>query len=651
MRRLPIALVSLLLFFAACSKDEGLNKIAKDEQRQEITITASQMNEGTKTIREADGKVFWKPGDEINVFFKSDEAKFTSTNTEDAATVAFSGSLTISSIIGMTEGAEDDNYLWGLYPYDSDATFDGYSITTTLSSDQTGVAGTFADDLYITLAKNNSFALAFYNVLSGFKFTVTRDDISSIVFSGNNGETLTGKLKLAFGEDGKPCVQSISEGQTSITLTPENGTFETGKSYYFVFVPTNFTKGFSVTMTTTDDKEGTFVYENSVQFNRNVFKNKSEIDTFVDEWLGKKIMYINTLSDLKSLRDAVNKGNSFSGYTIYLTSDIDMKKENWTPIGRKFSIPSFDGAFKGAFDGQGHTIKNFLINSTATSGTEAYFGLFGICSGAVIRNLILSGEVNVPNSDYIGALVGLADNIVIENCRNYCDVKGNGFFGGLAGCVTGLNGKSKIIDCGNTGQIISEKDGASAGGIVGDAQNTDIYFCYNSGKIDGSPAGGIVGNSYSDCVAFGCENGGDITSSYGGTCCGIGPMTCVACFNQNPVHSYKRSPYSTSGIYTIGEKAYGCYSWSLAYCHTTEGKLVECGPVARTQHFCAYRLPGGPVKSEDDEYGNFTVDSEYGFNLYRENLNSGITLWNQEHPDKQFNYHYVEGDGRPMLNR
>ena len=261
----------------SCSKEAVVG--TSDKNASTITtIEASIADNGaTKTVRKSDGKIYWNPSDEINVFFGTDKGKFTSSNTEDAATASFNGSITISSVIGMNEGEDDDNCVWGLYPYNENATFDGTYVHTSLSNVQTGKAGSFADDLYITLAKSNSFKLSFFNVLSGIKFSVQKEGIRKIVFSGNNGEILTGDMKLKYGDDERPVVSEITNGKTSITLTPANGAFTVGEYYYIVFAPVTFSKGFSLKFTTVTEN-GEYTYSNSISFPRNMFGTLANAD-------------------------------------------------------------------------------------------------------------------------------------------------------------------------------------------------------------------------------------------------------------------------------------------------------------------------------------------------------------------------------------
>ena len=275
------ALAAAALIAASCSLDQPYDATLDRGGIQEIIIEATIADGmGTKTALNADEKVCWLPGDAINVFFGTADGKFTSLVEEPSTRSSFSGSIT--SVVGISEEDDDSSYLWGLYPYNEAASFDGHAVITTLSATQTGVPDTFANGTNITLAKSRTFALSFYNVLAGFRFSVTRAGIKSVTFSGNNGEVLAGKLKVAFGgADNRPVVQEVTDGQTAITLTPEGGEFEVGKLYYIVFVPTNFTKGFSVKMEM-DGSEGTFVYSQSREFKRSTFLRKVDMDKGVE---------------------------------------------------------------------------------------------------------------------------------------------------------------------------------------------------------------------------------------------------------------------------------------------------------------------------------------------------------------------------------
>lgn len=241
-------------------------------------ITASFENDHTKTTITTDedgvGTIWWTPADEINVFYDKTSTHYVSKNTENATTVAFG----TTDIIGSTESATDN--FWGLYPYDENAMCDGSCIITTIPSSQKAVAGAFADDLFTSLAHSTSTTMTFYNVLGGIKFSLSRDDIQSITFMGNNNENIAGKVRLEMNSDGRP-EATIVEGEKTITLTLKEGTtFAKNTNYYIVMLPVVLSDGFTMTFET-EDEIGTFEYTTKpIEIKRSVFGIKENIDTF-----------------------------------------------------------------------------------------------------------------------------------------------------------------------------------------------------------------------------------------------------------------------------------------------------------------------------------------------------------------------------------
>lgn len=271
--------IIVVFAIASCDINPIDESIVLSSKRVPVTIKAEQIDEGvTKTVRNADKSVSWMPSEEIVVFCGEDKAKFTSTNTENALTASFTGELSETTVNAINNGT-NSNPVLGLYPYNENATCDGTSVITTLPSQQTGVVGTFDDDLFITVAQSDNFNLYFYNVCSGFKFSITQGGITSITIKGNNNEDIAGKVRLTF-VDGKPKAQVV-EGVKTITLTSEEGAFQVGKDYYFVMLPTEFTQGFSVLLEGIK-KTGVFAFSNSVSFSRSKFVNKSNVDANVE---------------------------------------------------------------------------------------------------------------------------------------------------------------------------------------------------------------------------------------------------------------------------------------------------------------------------------------------------------------------------------
>lgn len=243
---LPL-IAGLLLGIASCSLNQ-LETVddAMDQPGRKITfIATSDSDLETKTVRQSDGSVFWKPGEFISVFYgnttKAGGDKFQNNNgkTTDDAVAVFDGTITSTN-------PPSQKYYYGLYPYDETATYQNNVITTSLPDIQTATPGTFADNLFITVGRSsgtdaNSAVknMAFFNICGGFKFTLNTDDVIEVVISAK--EDIAGKIDIKMSDSVTPTFE-VKEGKKSISLKTANGSaFEKGKTYYFVTLPTSLT--------------------------------------------------------------------------------------------------------------------------------------------------------------------------------------------------------------------------------------------------------------------------------------------------------------------------------------------------------------------------------------------------------------------------
>ena len=164
-------------------------------------------------------------------------------------------------------------------------------------------------------------------------------------------------------------------------------------------------------------------------------ENAAFFDAFSTSWFidhpGQRIYTITTASQLQGLANLVNEGHfdgyaanqyeDFKGVTIRLGRSITLK-EDFTPIGRSEEI-----AFRGIFDGAGHTIKGLTIKENG-----GYAGLFGYLDGTA-RDLPDEGTVK-SSGPVCGSLAGyVSKNGIIWNCASGADVSGKAKTGGIAG--------------------------------------------------------------------------------------------------------------------------------------------------------------------------------------------------------------------------
>ncbi len=290
MKRFFYLIVSLALLIAGCSKEivdlQDVESAGQQKELREVIITASiaDASDQTRTAyNETELKNYWSPGDKIKVFSAGEAAEFTSLNTELEPIVKFKGN--IASITGSSNDDEDSkDYVWGLYPYSEAATYaepDGISrtarITTTYTDVQTGVAGTFGDNLAVMIGRSESLSIPFRGAYSGAFFQVSRDDIVSMTLRGLNGEVLAGKATIGLDGNLLPVVYDVTDEKTAVTVTAPNGTFETGKNYYIITLPdVALPNGYSVTLRRSDGYEGTYELRANRPLNRIKFRNLSE---------------------------------------------------------------------------------------------------------------------------------------------------------------------------------------------------------------------------------------------------------------------------------------------------------------------------------------------------------------------------------------
>ena len=115
---------------------------------------------------------------------------------------------------------------------------------------------------------------------------------------------------------------------------------------------------------------------------------------------GTEILEINNLADLKAFGDSANNGNTYSGKTVNLNTDIDMNGEEWTPISK----------FAGKFNGNNHTISNFTIDATAGHG-----GFFNVLEWAVVEDLTLTDVTATVGAFRFGTLARSINQTSIDN--------------------------------------------------------------------------------------------------------------------------------------------------------------------------------------------------------------------------------------------
>ena len=223
---------------------------------------------------------------------------------------------------------------------------------------------------------------------------------------------------------------------------------------------------------------------------------------------------IETAAQLAHFAKSVNDGKWYDGEYIILKNNINLNNQVWTPIG------NHSNSFRGNFDGRNHTVTGMQI-----SGELDRVGLFGECIkfnvDSAIKNITVKDSV-ICGINHVGAIVGYAEEINIENCRSIGNtINGKTDVGGICGKIGGYS-VGKVSQCYNSSKVTGRGRVGGIAGMGGIAEN-----CLNTGEImiinkaHKSAGGGIFGifddttasASITACVNLGKVSGGE---SFGG---------------------------------------------------------------------------------------------------------------------------------------
>lgn len=230
----------------------------------------------------------------------------------------------------------------------------------------------------------------------------------------------------------------------------------------------------------------------------------------------QKEFKISDAKDLAGLAYLINNNyTDFSGKTIIIDSDINLREYTWLPIGNA-SAP-----FRGTFNGNKHIISGIKIIDNTDEQYCNYFGFFGGCNTATITDLSLKGSINlILNQSYItkilGSLCAYTESSQFNNIQSYIDItyyrfNTNGFnytnsIGGVFGQINRCN-LNKIsflgdyyFECGGTGNYKSNSN-FEFGGIVANASHCNFYDNYVNASFSLRLAGSV--NSDNMRIGFG----------------------------------------------------------------------------------------------------------------------------------------------------
>lgn len=285
------------------------------------------------------------------------------------------------------------------------------------------------------------------------------------------------------------------------------------------------------------------------QYSRSYILTITSTSTFEGEGTKASPFLIKTKEDLIKLSELTGSElkQSYRDTYFKMTNDIDLEYDE-AFIGINIDPKDANHQFAGHFDGNGHTIHRMKLTGVVwkitpeeaedgwgtpdTGNSNGYIGFIGrLGMGGSISNLNIGYDCELEFWGSSGAIVGMNYGGLIENCKNYADIK---CYSSTVGGICGYNnqlGAGIIRNCYNAGTIRGGY--TTAAGIVGTNAGT-IENCQNDGTIIVEKlstfqanavhaiAGGIVGsmNAYEEIALKNNVNTGMITGEkrVGGIC-------------------------------------------------------------------------------------------------------------------------------------
>ena len=260
--------LALIFVLVSCTPD---SIIKVDNDTSIMTLRATFAGEpdtrtefGLSTESKSHSQIWWKAGDQINVFSADASAQYSTE--QGGKTAEFTGeTLSGSSFLGLS-------------PYDGEATANvsSKSISATIPTVQKAYADAFDPAALVAVGYSKTTQMSFYNVCSGLRFTLTGTNISKyrqIELTGNNNEVIAGPVSISCSNATAPVVSSLQNCSKVVSLVlPEKGSFAKGKTYFLLFSPGIFSKGFTLSFKDADGNTlVTSTCSSYVEFKRSVF--------------------------------------------------------------------------------------------------------------------------------------------------------------------------------------------------------------------------------------------------------------------------------------------------------------------------------------------------------------------------------------------
>lgn len=259
MKKIFLSIMAVSALFA-CQKEIPV----ETPQTEAVTFKAYVDGADTKTaLNEATRYSEWVSGDKITIHNGTKGFDFVTSQSGASAEFSYTG----NDFAG--------NKFMAVYPAgDYAVDMAAGTVNAYIPTWQQAQKGTYHSNAALAVAYSETDAFMFRNATALLKFTVNADNVTHVIFHGNNGEALTGNVKVSLGGSSIKSVECLDtefttgEGEDQTVETKkgtwvecyayhddENKYFVKGETYYMAVAPVELTQGATVKFRINDGEE------------------------------------------------------------------------------------------------------------------------------------------------------------------------------------------------------------------------------------------------------------------------------------------------------------------------------------------------------------------------------------------------------------
>lgn len=255
--------LTFLLAFCALILSCQVEEIQEDTKEIKLdyndSFHASIDINSTKTVMDADNNIRWSSEDQLIIFKKTSLGLKYQIQDEYVGETSGYFSKVISDNPSDDFGAGMSiPHNIAYYPFSDNVKFaksgEDYTLKVTLPSEQHFAHESFGNGAFHMAAVSDDTDLTFKNVMGGIKFLFKGvGEVVSVKIEGNDGELISGMATVTvYTGDKVPQVTMAETAATTIELKCGNGVQlneETATEFIIAVPPTDFEKGFTLTVT------------------------------------------------------------------------------------------------------------------------------------------------------------------------------------------------------------------------------------------------------------------------------------------------------------------------------------------------------------------------------------------------------------------